>query len=84
MGFAATWVSEEPGIRRHIVRAIARGVPEQKLAKALSINLSSLRRRTNLLHGICAEAVSLLKDKQCPMAVFEILKKMRPLRQIEA
>lgn len=39
---------------------------------------------TNLLDGICAEAVSLLKDKQCPMAAFEILRKMRPLRQIEA
>jgi len=67
-----------------VVRAIARGVPEHKLTKALSINLSSLRRRTNLLDGICAEAVSLLKDKQCPMAVFEVLKKMRPMRQIEA
>jgi hypothetical protein len=79
-------ISKLSAVQEHnmVVRAIARGVPEQKLAKALSINLSSLRRRTNLLHGICAEAVSLLKDRQCPMAVFEILKKMRPLRQIEA
>lgn len=48
-----------------VVRAIARGVPEHKIAKVLSINLSSLRRRTNPLDGICAEAMSLLKDKQC-------------------
>jgi len=79
-------ISKLSAVQEHnmVVRAIARGVPESKLAKALSINLSSLRRRTNLLDGICAEAVSLLKDKQCPMAVFEVLKKMRPMRQIEA
>ena len=79
-------ISKLSAVQEHnmVVRAIARGVPEHKLAKALSINLSSLRRRTNLLDGICTEAVSLLKDKQCPMAVFEILKKMRPMRQIEA
>lgn len=79
-------ISKLSAVQEHnmVVRAIARGVPELKLAKALSINLSSLRRRTNLLDGICAEAVSLLKDKQCPMAVFEVLKKMRPMRQIEA
>jgi hypothetical protein len=79
-------ISKLSAVQEHnmVVRTISRGVPEHKIAKALSINLSSLRRRTNLLDGICAEAVSVLKDQQCPMAVFEILKKMRPMRQIEA
>jgi hypothetical protein len=37
-----------------------------------------------MLDGICDEAVALLKDKPCPMAVFEVLRKMKSLRQIEA
>jgi hypothetical protein len=67
-----------------VVRAISRGVSEDKIAKALNLNVTSVQRRTRLLDGICEEAALLLKDKQCPMAVFEVLKKMRPMRQIEA
>ncbi|MCG8270159.1 ParB N-terminal domain-containing protein [Aquamicrobium sp. NLF2-7] len=67
-----------------IRRAIERGVPEEKIAKALDINTQSVRRKVRMLNGICDEAVAILKDKPCPMAVFEILRKMKPLRQIEA
>lgn len=67
-----------------IRRAIERGVPEEKIAKALDINPQSVRRKVRMLNGICDEAVAILKDKPCPMAVFEILRKMKPLRQIEA
>ena len=37
-----------------------------------------------MLDGICEEAIALLKDKICPIAVFEILRRMTALRQIEA
>ena len=67
-----------------IRRAIERGVPEEKIAKALDINPQSVRRKVRMLNGICDETVAVLKDKPCPMAVFEILRKMKPLRQIEA
>ncbi len=67
-----------------IRRAIERGVPEEKIAKALDINPQSVRRKVRMLNGICDEAVAILKDKPCPMAVFEILRKMKPLRQLEA
>jgi hypothetical protein len=33
---------------------------------------------------LCGEAVGLLKDKMCPMAVFDVLRKMSPLRHFEA
>ena len=69
---------------RMILRAIERGVPEEKLAKALDINPQSVRRKVRMLDGICEETIAILKDKPCPMAVFEILRKMKPLRQIEA
>ncbi len=79
-------ISRLSAIQEHamVVRAIARGVPEHKIAKALSLNVSAVRRRAKLLDGICPEAAALLKDKQCPMALFEVLKKMQPMRQIEA
>lgn len=67
-----------------ILRAIERGVPEEKIARALDINPQSVRRKVRMLDGICEETVAILKDKPCPMAVFEILRKMKPLRQIEA
>lgn len=67
-----------------VVRAIDRGVSAAKLAKALNLEVTSIQRRFRLLDGICKEAEALLSDKPCPMLTFEILKKMKPLRQIEA
>jgi hypothetical protein len=69
---------------RMIVRAIERGVAEDKIAKALDIAPQSVRRKVKMLDGISEEVAGILKDKQCPMAVFEILRKMKVLRQIEA
>lgn len=69
--------------RAMIVRAMERGVSGEKIAAALCIKLESVRRRVRMLDGICDEAVSLLRDKQCPIAVFETMQKMRPIRQIE-
>jgi hypothetical protein len=70
--------------QRMIAKAIERNVPREKIAKALDINIRSLNRKANLVDGICQEAVGLLKDKMCPMAIFDVLRKMIPMRQIEA
>jgi ParB-like chromosome segregation protein Spo0J len=67
-----------------IVRAIERGVSEEKLAKALNLDIKSIRRRRTLLDGICPEIVEELKDKSVSAKTFEILRKMKPMRQIEA
>ena len=67
-----------------IVRALERGVPGEKLAKALNINIQSVIRRRGMLNGICAEVVDLLKDKSFSPATFEVMRKMKPVRQIEA
>jgi len=69
---------------RMILRAIERGVPEEKIAAALDLNPRSIQRKVKLLDGICPEAVAILKDKACTAAVFTTLRKMIPLRQIEA
>ncbi|MEM6932636.1 MAG: plasmid partitioning protein RepB C-terminal domain-containing protein [Pseudomonadota bacterium] len=69
---------------RMILKAIERGVPEEKIAAALDLNPRSIHRKVKLLDGICPEAVAILKDKACTAAVFTTLRKMIPLRQIEA
>lgn len=79
-------ISRLAAIQEHrmILRAIERGVPEEKIAAALDLNPSSIRRKVRLLDGVCEEAVAILKDKPCTSAVFDVLRKMKTLRQIEA
>lgn len=67
-----------------IVRAIERGVSEDKLARALNLDVQAIKRRRTLLNGICPEVVDLFKDKSVNTRTFEVLRKMKPLRQIEA
>nr|WP_263480897.1 plasmid partitioning protein RepB C-terminal domain-containing protein [Pseudosulfitobacter pseudonitzschiae] len=67
-----------------ILRALTLGVPEERLASALNVNIRTLQEKRRLLDGICGEAAELLKDKQVALTGFRILKKMKPLRQIEA
>lgn len=69
---------------RMVVRAVERGVPESKIAEALGLEVSSVKRRARMLVGICPEAVELLTNAPCPFRVFDILRQMVPLRQIEA
>ncbi|HEV2515158.1 MAG TPA: plasmid partitioning protein RepB C-terminal domain-containing protein [Devosia sp.] len=69
---------------RMIVRAMQRGVPESQIAEALGLDALSVRRRARMLDGICAEVVELLHSAPAPFIVFDILRQMLPLRQIEA
>ena len=67
-----------------IVRAIERGISEEKLARALNVKVNQIKRRRTLLRGVCTEAVDLLDDKPVNPVVFDLLRKMRPSRQLEA
>lgn len=69
---------------RMIMKAIQSGVSEEKLARALNLDISTIRNKKCLLEGICPEAVELLKDKAVPEPVFRVLKKMKAPRQINA
>lgn len=79
-------ISRLASIQEHkmIVRAVERGVSEDKIARALDMELGAIRRRFRLLDGVCREAVEQLSDKPCPMIVFDLLKRMIPMRQVEA
>lgn len=67
-----------------ILKAVERGVSEEKIAQALDLDVKSIIRKKYLLDGLCPEAVDLLKDKMVPSAVFFTLKRMSAMRQIEA
>lgn len=63
--------------------AVEAGVPVEMLSAALGITPTILNARFRLLDGICDEVVVLLADKHVPRALFEVLKKMKPTRQLE-
>jgi ParB-like chromosome segregation protein Spo0J len=67
-----------------IVRAIERGVSEDKIARALNLDVKAIRRRRTMLLGVCPEVVDLLKDRSVNPTTFDVLRKLKPMRQIEA
>ncbi len=67
-----------------IVRALERGVPAEKLARALDVDVKAIQRKRDMLCGICPEVVELLKDRSVNPSTFTMLRKMRAVRQIEA
>ena len=69
---------------RMILNAVKKGVSEERLARALNVNIANIRAKRNLLTGICPEAVDLLRDKHVPLNAFTELRKMKPMRQIAA
>lgn len=69
---------------RMIMQAISKKVPPERIAKALNVNVDRIRERQRMLVGVAPEAVELLKDRFASRGVFSILRKMKPMRQIEA
>ena len=67
-----------------ILNAVRKGVSEERLARALNVNISSIRTKRNLLVGICPEVADLFRDRHVPINVFSSLRRMKPMRQIEA
>lgn len=72
-------------IQEHFMirRAIERGVSLERLAKALSVDITQIVKKMNLLEGICPEAVELLRDRQFSTEVARAIRKMKPTRQVE-
>jgi len=66
-----------------ILKAIRSGVSEDRIAKVLRVDIASIRQKRDLLNGICKEASEILKNRHVALGVFGVLRKMKPLRQIE-
>lgn len=69
---------------RMILAAINRGVPPERIAKVLSVNVDRIREKQRLLEGVAPEVVEMFRDRMVGQRVFSILRKMKPIRQIEA
>ena len=72
-------------IQEHFMirRAVERGVTPARLAKSLELDLEHITKNINLLDGICAEAVRLLRDKHFSANLSPVLRKLKPTRQVE-
>jgi hypothetical protein len=78
-------VNQISPIQEHfmIMKAIENGVSEERVARTLDVNVAHLRQKRDLLKGICAEAVELLKERRAPPTALRELKKVKPMRQME-
>jgi hypothetical protein len=78
-------VSRLSAIQEHfmILRAIKNGVSEERIARSLNVEVSTIRQKRDMLDGICREAVQLLKDCRATSGTFRELRKVKPMRQIE-
>jgi hypothetical protein len=79
-------VNHIPPIAQHfmLLEALKTGLTEERIASALDVSLESIRIKRDLLNGICPEVVQILIDKSVSPQVFGVLRKMKPIRQIEA
>ena len=79
-------VNHAPPVAEHfmMMKALSHGVSEERLAQVLNVSVSAIRQRRNMLDGICEEAVEILRNSDVCAGVFAALKKMKPIRQIEA
>ncbi|CQJ65038.1 TPA: plasmid partitioning protein RepB C-terminal domain-containing protein [Yersinia enterocolitica] len=74
-----TIIQEQKMIRK----ALKSGVSIEKLSEALGISIDILKGKINLLDGIDPEVVNLLANQNVPKATFNVLRKMKNIRQIE-
>jgi len=78
-------INRLPPIQCHkmIAKAIRNGVNPERIAGALDMPLNIVRGLIELLDGIADGAANLLKDKNISEKGIRLLKKVKPLRQME-
>jgi len=70
------------GEHQMILRALKHNSADA-IAKALAVNIRTIQRKRDLLVGICKDAIELLKDRRISPNAFSVLRKMKPVRQVE-
>jgi hypothetical protein len=78
-------VNAIPPIAQHLMllEALKNGLTEERIARSLDVDISVIRRKRDMLNGICDEAVELLRDYKLNANIFSVMRKMKPLRQVE-
>ncbi len=55
---------------------------EERIAATLNVDVAAIRRRVQMLEGICPEVVEMLRDKKLSLDLFPVLRKMKAIGQI--
>ena len=78
-------VNSIPPIAQHLMllEALRTGLTEERIAKSLNVDISVIRQKRDMLNGICPEAVEMLRDFKLNANIFALMRKMKPLRQVE-
>lgn len=66
-----------------ILRAVENGIAKEQIAKALGFDIAKIRASLNLLDGIHADAVELLKDRPITANALRLFRKVSPTRQVD-
>ena len=79
-------VNHAPPVAEHfmILKALSNGVGEERIAQVLNVDVAAIRQRRKMLDRICPEAVEILRNSDVTAGAFAALRKMKPMRQIEA
>jgi len=74
-----------PPIAQHLMllQALRNGLTEERIARSLNVDIAVIRAKRDMLNGICAEAVEMLRDHKLNAKIFSVMRKMKPLRQVE-
>jgi ParB-like chromosome segregation protein Spo0J len=65
-----------------ILRALERGISEERIARALRVDVAHIREKRYLLRGICTEVVVLLKEAPIAASALRHLRAVKPTRQV--
>lgn len=74
-----------PPVAQHfmLLEALKNGLTEERIAATLNVSLEAIRAKRDMLNGICPEAVQILQDRPVSPQIFALIRKMKPMRQIE-
>jgi len=77
-------VNRIPPVAQHfmLLEALKSGVTEERIAATLNIDVAAIRKRVQMLDGICPEVVEMLRDQKLSFELFSVLRKMKAIGQI--
>jgi RepB plasmid partitioning protein/ParB-like nuclease domain len=77
-------VNHIPPVAQHfmLLEALKSGLTEERVAATLNIDIGAIKKRVQMLDGICPEVVEMLRNQKLSLEVFPILRKMKPIGQI--
>jgi hypothetical protein len=67
-----------------ILKALSNGVSEHDISVSLCVDVETIRRKRSMLDGICPEVIELLTNRRVAVQTYSLLRKMKPLGQIQA